>query len=89
MLWRVVEGLKRILLQAKRYNKGTITFQSLSVGDAAYESNWMEFSRPMRLNVVQIIHRSQQPVMVQGLGFFNLNLETFKKVCICRKKIEN
>ena len=57
-----------------------ILFQSLAVGDAAYESNWTEADVRIQKLIVFIIQRASYPEELTGLNFFSLSFPTLSKV---------
>lgn len=51
-----------------------------SIGDIAYDSNWYEYPKEIRMHVMLIILRSQEPVYFMGFGVVRATLEVFGKV---------
>lgn len=55
-------------------------FQSVEVAEAAYKSEWYNFSSKFSRNIILIMARSKRPIVVTAGKFFALSLSTFTGV---------
>lgn len=65
----------------------TVPFQSLNVGDAAYNQNWFQCSRTYCLMLKLMIMRSQKPAMIRPPTFPPISLVTYMKVSGSRAEL--
>lgn len=62
------------------YYANSTTDRIADLSQAAYNSNWMEWSPELQKYIILIMRRSQEPVYFNGLGLIYCTLETFGKV---------
>ena len=56
--------------------------QSQAVGDAAYDSDWLDASPNIKRSLNLVIRRAKRPCKVTAGKFMDLNLESYFLVCI-------
>ncbi|XP_063385225.1 odorant receptor 67a-like [Cydia fagiglandana] len=54
---------------------------SSGVASAAYQTLWYNSDQRFRKIIVIIISRSQKPCKLRAMGYADINLETFYKIC--------
>lgn len=55
-------------------------FQSKKIPYAAFESNWVTASREFKKDLLFFICRTQKPIKIYAVNFFELSLNTFISV---------
>lgn len=62
------------------YFANTVTDRIASIGDIAYDSNWIDYPLNLQKFITVIVTRSQRPVYFSGLNLVPCTMETYGKV---------
>lgn len=68
------------------YFASAILFDSFAIGDIAYDSMWYAMQSREQYIIQIIIHRSQNPVELNGFGIITCSLEAYMKVIFGRRR---
>lgn len=58
------------------------TFQSKKIPYAAFEANWVDASEDFKKDLLFFMLRTQKPIKIYAVNFFELSLDTFISVSI-------